>query len=226
MGEIVFSEYFEDRFVVHAKASDILREMEHILRLSKLNKRPKNLLITADAGCGKTAVADTFIKSARANLDDTNSPTTAQIVGMQMPAMPTESDIMLELLSKMGVDFVGKKSQAHLLSVLRNISGAAGLKLIVIDEFHNLMATSKMKILSSLNFLKWIGNELKVPIIALGTNSCQLLLPYDNQFSERYKQAFLPVWSDGDDFRNFIFCQRRSKISPRGGVKVYQCSYA
>jgi len=178
-----------------------MKEMNHIFRLSKLNARPKNLLIIAEPGSGKTALSKAFVRSAHGdNLDQETI-----IACAQMPAVPTEKGVMLAILESLGVDFVSNHTMNSLLQVFRNIVTETDVRMIIFDEFNNLLAAGKSRILGSLNLLKWIGNEFQIPIIALGTSVSNLLLTYDAQFKERYRQSSLEVWSDGEDFRNFIF---------------------
>ena len=174
--------------------------MHHIFRMSKFNTRPKNLLIIADAGAGKTALSNAFTQS----IIEEGAGNSQKLVLFQMPPVPSEKAIMFALLDKMGVDFVSNHTLENLKAVFCNVARDTGLSLILFDEFNNLLAAPKNKILGSMNLLKWIGNELHIPIIALGTKASNRLLTYDKQFTQRYRVSGIGTWEDGDDFRSFV----------------------
>ena len=201
MTEQYFEEFFKDRFVLHEQAQSIMGEMDHVHKMSKLNSRPRNLLIIALAGAGKTALINAFLSEQRKH----NANNRSKIVSVQMPAVATEKGFMMEMLEQFNVDFVGTHTLANLNKIFKTIALETGLSLIVIDEFNNLFAAPKNKVLGILNILKWIGNEFHIPIVAVGTKVSNRLLTYDSQFKERYKVSTIDAWSDGENFRNFVF---------------------
>lgn len=201
MTDQYFQEFFKDRFVLHEQAQSIMGEMSHVHKMSKLNSRPRNLLIIALAGAGKTALVSAFLKEHGATGHDNRN----LIVSIQMPAVATEKGVMLALLEEFNIDFVRTHTLESLTKVFRTIAKETGLSLIIIDEFNNLFAAPKNKVLGILNILKWIGNEFHIPIVALGTKVSNRLLTYDSQFRERYKVSTIEAWSDGENFRNFVF---------------------
>ena len=94
MSEDLYKDFFKDRFVVHHQAQKILDEMHHIFRMSKFNTRPKNLLIIADAGAGKTALSNAFTQS----IVEEGAGNSQKLVLFQMPPVPSEKAIMFALL--------------------------------------------------------------------------------------------------------------------------------
>jgi hypothetical protein len=40
--------------------------------------------------------------------------------------------------------------------------------LLVIDEVHNLLSGSRLQQRRLLNLLRWLGNELQIPLVAVG----------------------------------------------------------
>lgn len=43
------------------------------------------------------------------------------------------------------------------------------VRLLVIDELHNLLSGSPGQQRRLLNLLRWLGNELQIPLVAVGT---------------------------------------------------------
>jgi hypothetical protein len=44
-----------------------------------------------------------------------------------------------------------------------------GVKMLVIDELHNLLSGSRSQQRRLLNLLRWLGNELRIPLVGVGT---------------------------------------------------------
>jgi hypothetical protein len=79
-----------------------------------------------------------------------------------------------------------------------------GLKMLVIDEAHQLLAGSYRQQRRALNLLKGLTNELMIPVIAVGTEVALHAIQSDPQVASRFDPLHLALWSESDAFRNFI----------------------
>jgi len=86
------------------------------------------------------------------------------------------------------------------LRLLRKI----GLKMLVIDEAHQLLAGSYRDQRRALNLLKGLTNELMIPVVAVGTEDALHAIQTDAQVASRFDPLHLARWSESDAFRNFI----------------------
>ncbi len=78
------------------------------------------------------------------------------------------------------------------------------LKVLVIDEIHHLLAGSTEKQRGFLNVIKYLGNELQIPIVGVGTEAAKRSIATDPQLSNRFKRVELPLWKNDDDFLRLL----------------------
>jgi hypothetical protein len=86
------------------------------------------------------------------------------------------------------------------VQVLKDI----GLKVLCIDELHNSLAGSTLKRQQFLNALKYLGNELRISIIACGTEDLLRATSTDPQIQNRFQPIFLPKWKLDKGFRQLL----------------------
>ena len=75
---------------------------------------------------------------------------------------------------------------------------------MIIDEVHHLLAGSVREQRQLLNQLKFISNELRMPIVALGTSEALYAMQTDPQIASRFEPFSLPKWRESPGFREFV----------------------
>jgi hypothetical protein len=55
-----------------------------------------------------------------------------------------------------------------------------------------------------LSLLRFLGNELQIPIVAVGTKDAYLAIRTDPQLENRFEPAVLPVWKDDVEFARLL----------------------
>lgn len=68
----------------------------------------------------------------------------------------------------------------------------------------HLLACTPREQRAALNILKFLSNELRVPIVALGTNEALHVMRTDPQIASRFESCALPSWTANEDLRRFI----------------------
>ena len=86
----------------------------------------------------------------------------------------------------------------------------AGAKMLIIDEFHNLLAGPASQQSHFRNVVKLFSNVLQIPIIAAGTELAYNALQADEQLANRFYPLELQRWSDGEDYARLLLSIRRS----------------
>jgi type II secretory pathway predicted ATPase ExeA len=123
---------------------------------------------------------------------------------MQAPPIPDEGrfyNTILELLFapyKPGDRADRKQFQA--IKLLKTV----GLKLLIIDEIHHILAGTMTKQRAFLNVIKYLGNELQVPIVGVGTKDAFRAIQTDLQLSNRFDHALLPRWQNDDNYLRLL----------------------
>ena len=76
--------------------------------------------------------------------------------------------------------------------------------MLVVDEVHHLLAGSHIEQRASLNLLKYLANDLKLSVVAVGTSDAPLAFRTDPQMSSRFTPFEMPRWTESDDFRRLL----------------------
>ena len=99
-------------------------------------------------------------------------------------------------------------------------------KLMIVDEVHHLLAGSVHEQRQSLNQLKFLSNELRMPVVALGTSEALYAMQADPQIASRFEPFALPRWHESAALREFVVSFGRllplRKPSPFGDKAIIQ----
>src|SRR5262249_57972701 len=79
------------------------------------------------------------------------------------------------------------------------IMRCTGVRMLVIDELHNILAGSPARQREFLALLRFLGHELRVPIVGVGTREAYLAIRSDDQLENRFEPLTLPLWQEGPE---------------------------
>lgn len=197
------AEIEKERWIGYGRAREVLDRLEELLNRPKTHRMP-NLLLVGETNNGKTSIINRF--SARHPAD--NSPDadgiSVPVLVLQAPPVPDENRLYSAILESVfspyrPLDNVSKK-QFQVLSVL----GRIGVRMLVIDEIHNILAGAVTKQRQVLNALKYLGNELKIPIAGVGIGDAARAIQSDPQLSNRFQPAILPRWEMNAEYMRLL----------------------
>jgi len=194
-----------DRWITYGRAEAALAAMDDLLNFPKRTRMP-NLLLVGSTNNGKTMIVEKFRRShppvdARATAEGAaNVP----VLKVQMPAGPDEPRFFAAILNELGfphryVDRLSKRQDAA-VRMLRE----TGVRTLVIDEVHNLLSGSRVQQRRLLNLLRWLGNELQIPLVAVGTAEALHAVQSDDQLANRFEPMGLPPWRHGEEYRQLL----------------------
>ena len=63
----------------------------------------------------------------------------------------------------------------------------------------NVLAGNSVNRREFLNLLRFLGNELRIPLVGVGTRDAYLAIRSDDQLENRFEPMMLPVWEANDD---------------------------
>jgi hypothetical protein len=75
------------------------------------------------------------------------------------------------------------------------------LQVLIIDEIHHVLAGHVAKQRLFLNVLKYLGNELQIPLVGVGTMDALRALHTDPQMANRFEPVALPRWEMNREFQ-------------------------
>ncbi len=93
-----------------------------------------------------------------------------------------------------------KRLRFHFLSKIEKYK----VKMLIIDEIHNMLAGRKDKQREFQNLLRYVGNALRIPIVCLGTKDAYLAIRSDPQLENRFEPFLLPAWKEDEEYESLL----------------------
>ena len=167
--------------------------------------RPRNLLIIGPTNNGKTAIAERFLRTHPQHGSADGEHEIIPVLLVQVPPSPTVNRLYAAILAGLGVPGAMHGRSAPLmerlaLQVLRQV----GCRMLMLDELHNVLAAPTQRQRELLNLLRYVGNELRIPLACLGTREAYLAIRSDDQLENRFEPFLLSSWEDGPEFGRLL----------------------
>lgn len=191
-------------FIPYPRATALLAEMEDLLSHPQSNRMP-NILIAARSNNGKTELLREFLTRHPAEDRMDCDAVFAPVVYVQSPPGPTEHVFLDQMLMMFGLPVRRNEASDTKLGQVMEVLRLAQTRVLLIDELNALLAGSVTKQRFFLNMLKYISNELRISIVAAGTQDAIQAVKSDNQIENRFPVRILPRWQEGEEFRRLLF---------------------
>lgn len=194
-----------DRWIGYARAEAVLAALEDLLSFPTRTRMP-NLLLVGSTNNGKTMIVEKFRRAHAGTAAAENEGGMAHlpVVKVQMPPGPDEGRFFGAILDALGMPFSPRDRIATKQDTAVRVMRATGVRMLVIDELHNVLSGSAMQQRRLLNLLRWLGNELRIPLVGVGTAEALRAIRSDDQLVNRFEPHPLPLWSDEDEYRRLL----------------------
>lgn len=193
----------QDRWIHYTRADDALKCIAELLACPPRNRMPC-LLLTAAPGMGKTHIVQKFMRDHPSQFDAVSGTTRTCVAAMQMPPEPLEKDFYDELLIAMGAVVSVSSSMVSVRSRARTFARQLGLRLLIIDEIHAMLAGTFRQQRIFLNSIRFLANDLGLPLLCVGTQEAHQALLTDQQLADRFAAFELPRWQDDAAFAQLL----------------------
>ena len=192
-----------DRWIGYTQAQKALAKLEDLFTHPERQRMP-NLLIVGPTNNGKTMLVEKFRRQHPVTTSDDGQTEQIPILAMQMPSDPTISRFYTMLLYSLNAPSFGSRRVSDLEELSLRILRQVGLRMLVIDELHNVLAGSGPQQRQFLNLLRFLGNELRIPLVCVGTKEAYLAIRSDDQLENRFEPFSLPLWTLDDEFSSLL----------------------
>jgi len=193
-----------NRWIGYTRAKQAMMLLERILEREPGRVRPRNLLIVGPTNNGKTAIAEHFLRDHPQRPSDDDEHEVFPVLLVQMPPSPTVGRLYAAILAGLGVPEVLHARSPDREGVTLYLLRRVACRMLVIDELHNLLAAPSQRQRELLNLLRYLGNELRIPLACLGTREAYLAIRTDDQLENRFEPFALPLWEDGLEFGRLL----------------------
>ena len=191
--------------------------LKAISELSMLLSHPKrlrmpNLLIIGPTNNGKSKLIQHFWSTypPTPHLDCTRGPgdfgfyKLLPVLHLQMPPNPDVKRFYTMIMDNLGFEAARTLRTATLEVAVINRLVEVQVSMLVIDELHNILAGRHDQQREFLNVLRFLGNELKIPIVGVGTRDAYLAIRSDEQLENRFQPFIMPPWEEGQEYLSLL----------------------
>lgn len=192
-----------ERWIDYPRATEALQRLERLLNTPQKERMPC-MVMHGPSNIGKTLIIAKFLRQHPPGFDRHRGVEQRPVICMQMPPTPDQRRFYRSLLSVIGVPQGPSSTLATLEQVARDILLRMSPRMLIVDEVHHLLAGSHREQRGSLNLLKYLANELKICIVAVGTCDAPVAFQSDAQISSRFTPFEIPLWTESDDFRRLL----------------------
>lgn len=192
-----------DRWIGFDQAGAALTRLSALLEYPPRDRMPC-LLIFGDTGMGKTKIIRKFERAHPATFCQATGVMRRPVVVAQVPSEPIERDLYRELLASMGAPALAGGTLAREKDVCRSLLRTVGARMIVLDEVNGMLAGTYRQQRIFLNALRFLANDLRVPLVCAGTDFARQALLTDAQLAERFEAFHLKPWKNDRGFAGLL----------------------
>jgi len=197
---------YESIWINYPKTKEIIEQLTSLMSRPK-KSRMQNLLIIGESNIGKTSIISQFTKANPDVVieDEENvSKAVKSVVVVQFPASADERGLYISILEQFWAPLKATDPAVKLRHQALHLLRECGVRVLILDEIHNLLAGTAAKQRIVMNVLKSLGNELQISLVGVGTSDAALILQSDPQHMSRYDIVKLPKWELDKSFRALL----------------------
>jgi hypothetical protein len=190
-------------WIGYPTAQAAIARLEHIVEQPPM-LRPPNILIVGPTNNGKSMIAERFRRMYSPSKSADGERQRIPVVAMQMPSSATTRRFYAALLVAVGTPLLTPGTTDLREQMALRIMRQVGVRLLIIDELHNILAARPGQQREFLNLLRFLGNALRMSLLCLGTKEAYLAIRSDDQLENRFEPMALPRWTDGVDLGRLL----------------------
>lgn len=190
-----------DRWIGYPKAVQAVERLETLFGWPSKQRMP-NLLLVGPTNNGKSMIIERF----RRQHPPTTEPDREQVpvVCVQMPPEPSPLRFYTAILAALGAPLRPRPRVVELEQLALSLLREVGARMLVVDELHNVLAGRSDTRREFLNLLRFLGNELRIPLVGVGTREAYLAVRSDDQLENRFEPFVLPLWKTDEHARSLL----------------------
>ena len=197
--EIRINHIRSDHWVGYNRAKTVLEKMENLLSHPRINRMP-GVLLVGGSNNGKSSVLARFHELHPAVNDPANNRLMMPVLIVQCPPGPDERRFYHAILDRLSAPYRSSSRVEDKHRQVKTILEQVGTRLLILDEIHNVLAGAMTRRWHFMNVIKYISNDLCLPIVAAGTDAAFNVITTESQLSNRLQPMLLPYWKDDKEF--------------------------
>ncbi len=197
----------QDRWLGFPKAEAVRTTLQTMLDYPTRTRMPC-LLVYGQTGMGKTRIIERFGAENPRGYDDSDGVASIPVVTVQLPPQPAEGEFYGELLEALGAGYSGRigwsegrTEVGRARHLARRLMTQVGARMLILDEINHMLACTARQQRIFLNTLRYLANDLRIPIVCTGNHEARAALLTDAALAERFDAVELTRWHDDEPFK-------------------------
>jgi type II secretory pathway predicted ATPase ExeA len=192
-----------DRFISHGRVAPILDHVE-FLRLQPQQTRAAGLVVSGRPGSGKTMLARAVVRRCPPKAAEGGQTATWPALSINMTGAREAKTLYNRILSQLEVPDPGRYAGSDRERMVLKVCRAAGVRLLIVDEIQDILTSTARQQRIALDTIKFLMNELSLPILALGTGQAREAMQVDEHLNARFTYRDLPIWKQDQHLTTFL----------------------
>jgi len=194
----------KEKWIGYPQAQEILQKLDDLLAYPRKTRMPSMLIVGATNN-GKTSLIKRFFSlNPPIHSEEWQETTQIPVISVQAPISPNVSDLYSEILEQFAVPYKNTDKVAKKEQLIKYYFGLCQLKMLIIDEIHNILSGPISKQKMFMNALKNLSNALQISIVLVGTKEALRATNTDEQINNRFKPVFLPKWQYNNEYLSLL----------------------
>ncbi len=198
----------KDLFIEHDYSRHLSSVLAELISGPRQTRMPC-LLITGDAGMGKTAQLHRFQRQYPDAPDRETGVLYRPIVMANVPPEPTRVTLTFALLDALRAPFIVNHRSVDKTAVIGRLLAAHRTRVVVFDEVQHLCYSRSRDRLVVLDTIKAISTVHQVNVICAGTNGVEREFLAAPQLARRFEIATFTPWKKDSAFKRFLGAYER-----------------
>lgn len=194
---------FSRRWVGYPIAKVILGKVEDLFDHPRVLRMP-NLLLTGATNNGKTTLIARFCSRHPAVDDPAGEHLSLPVLYVQCPPGPDEKRFYHNVLDVLHAPYKVSSRVETKHHQVKTLLSQLGTRVLLLDEIHNILAGPMQRQQNFLNVLKYLGNDLQIPIVGIGTADALNAITTDDQLANRFEPCHLSLWRNDGAFLSLL----------------------
>lgn len=192
-----------ERFIGHERLIPII---DHIafLCLQPPQTRASGLVVSGRPGSGKTMLATAIHRRFPPQPATEVKPSTMPVLTISMTGAREAKTLYNRMLTALEVPDALSYAGSDRERMALKTCAAAGVRLLLVDEIQDILTSTARQQRIALDTIKFLMNELHLPIVALGTAEAPKAMQLDEHLNARFRYRELPVWKQDGYLVNFL----------------------
>lgn len=193
----------EPRWIGYSMANQVVETLRGLME-KPVRPRMPNLLLVGEPNNGKTTIVRRFFDLHGQGYMNEESESVKPVVLAEAPPSADEKSFYISVLERFWAPYRATDPVPKLRYQVVHQLRACHTRVLIIDEFHSLLTGTPIKQREVMNAIKFLCNELMIPIVGVGTREAVQVLHTDPQHASRFDVVSLPLWTLGKDFQKLL----------------------